>query len=52
MPHQVMQRDPVCGMMVDERKAQFKSDHDGQTFYFCSSGCKTAFDLDPHRYVH
>jgi len=50
--HQVMHRDPVCGMMVDERKAQFKSDHDGQTFYFCSSGCKTSFDKDPHRYVH
>jgi len=47
-----MHRDPVCGMMVDERKAQLKSDHDGRTFYFCSSGCKTAFDKDPHRYVH
>jgi P-type Cu+ transporter len=47
-----MQKDPVCGMMVDERTAQPKSVHDGRTFYFCSSGCKAAFDKDPHRYAH
>jgi P-type Cu+ transporter len=47
-----MQKDPVCGMMVDEKKAQLKSTHDGTTFYFCSTGCKAAFDRDPHRYGH
>jgi Cu+-exporting ATPase len=46
-----MQKDPVCGMMVDERKAKTKSDLDGRTFYFCSAGCKAAFDKDPRRYV-
>ncbi len=45
-----MQRDPVCGMMVDERKIQFKSEHDGRTYYFCSKGCKTAFDGNPLTY--
>jgi len=38
-------------MMVDERKAQ-KSDHDGRTYYFCSAGCKAAFEKEPHRYGH
>jgi len=47
-----MQRDPVCGMMVDEAKTRLKSEHDGRTFYFCSARCKSAFDGDPHRYGH
>jgi YHS domain-containing protein len=47
-----MKRDPVCGMMVDEGKTKLKSEHDGVTFYFCSTGCKSAFDKDPHRYGH
>jgi len=47
-----MQKDPVCGMMVDEKKTLLKSEHEGREFYFCSIGCKTAFDRDPHRYGH
>lgn len=47
-----MQKDPVCGMMVDEKKAQSKSEHEGRTFYFCSANCKGTFDKDPHRYGH
>lgn len=47
-----MQKDPVCGMMVDERKARLKSVHEGSTFYFCSAGCKATFDRDPRRYGH
>jgi len=47
-----MQRDPVCGMMVDERKAKLKSERDGRVFYFCSAGCKAEFDKDPQRYAH
>lgn len=45
-----MQRDPVCGMMVDENRAKFRSEHDGKFFYFCSLGCKSAFDRDPQKY--
>ncbi|HYB06666.1 MAG TPA: YHS domain-containing protein [Nitrososphaerales archaeon] len=45
-----MQRDPVCGMAVDEKKAQLKSEHDGRIFYFCSAGCKNSFDRDPQKY--
>jgi len=39
-------------MMVDEKKVRWKSEHDGREFYFCSAGCKAAFDKDPHRYGH
>ncbi len=47
-----MQKDPVCGMMVDEKKTKFTSSHEGKNFYFCSPACKTAFDKDPHKYGH
>ncbi|MFQ5819626.1 MAG: YHS domain-containing protein [Candidatus Heimdallarchaeota archaeon] len=47
-----MTTDPVCGMTVDENKTEFKSEHMGKTFYFCSSGCKEKFDSDPMKYMH
>ena len=47
-----MQKDPVCGMSVDEKKTKFNSNYEGKNVYFCSSNCKTSFDKDPHRYVH
>jgi YHS domain-containing protein len=47
-----MQKDPICGMMVDEKKAKFTSKHDAKTFYFCSATCKATFDKDPHKYGH
>jgi YHS domain-containing protein len=48
----MMMKDPVCGMMVDETKTQFKSTHDGREFYFCSASCKQTFDKEPHKYGH
>ena len=39
-----MQKDPVCGMMVDEKKAKFTSSREGKTIYFCSATCKASFD--------
>lgn len=42
--------DPICGMMVDEEKTKLKSEHEGETFYFCSTNCKSTFDRDPHKY--
>ena len=44
-------KDPVCGMDVDPRTAQHKSDHQGRTYYFCSPGCKAAFEKEPARYA-
>ena len=46
-----MAKDPVCGMMVDEKTAAGKSDYKGQTYYFCATSCKTKFDADPENYL-
>ncbi len=46
-----MAQDPVCGMQVDEKKAAAKVEHMGKTYYFCSEGCKKAFEKDPHKYM-
>lgn len=47
----MMAKDPVCGMSIDEKTAAGQSTYQGQTYYFCSSGCKKSFDADPAKYV-
>jgi Cu+-exporting ATPase len=47
----IMSRDPVCGMMVDEKTAAGKSEYQGQTIYFCAAICKTRFDENPAKYM-
>jgi len=44
-------RDPVCGMNIDPPTAAGKSEYNGQTYYFCSLGCKKSFDKDPEKYL-
>jgi len=46
-----MVKDPVCGMEVDPKTAANKSVYQGQTYYFCSAGCKKDFDKEPQKYV-
>jgi YHS domain-containing protein len=43
-----MVRDPICGMVVDERETPFHTywEH-ANTFYFCSEHCKIIFDEGP-----
>jgi xanthine dehydrogenase accessory factor len=36
--------DPICGMTVDVATARYRTARNGQTFYFCSAGCKASFD--------
>ncbi len=43
--------DVVCGMDIDPSSAAGKMEYKGQTYYFCSPGCKRAFDKDPEKYV-
>jgi YHS domain-containing protein/uncharacterized membrane protein YraQ (UPF0718 family) len=43
--------DPVCGMSVDTEHAEYRSIQKGETYYFCSAGCKQAFDSDPGQYI-
>ncbi len=45
-----MVKDPVCGMDVDPKTTE-KSDYKGQTYYFCSKGCKATFDKNPEKFV-
>lgn len=44
-------KDPVCGMMIDPNTAAGKTEYKGQTYYFCSPGCKKAFDQEPEKYA-
>ncbi|GAA0243061.1 permease [Halobacterium noricense] len=37
-------QDPVCGMEVNPEEADYSTEHDGQTYYFCSQSCKESFD--------
>ena len=46
-----MDKDLVCGMQVDPKKAAGKSEYQEKTFYFCSAGCKKKFDANPSQYV-
>ena len=43
--------DPVCGMTVDPATASEHTQHGGATYYFCSAGCREAFEKDPARYL-
>ncbi|MBI3176602.1 MAG: YHS domain-containing protein [Chloroflexi bacterium] len=43
--------DPVCHMIVEITTARYKSEYNGQTFYFCAPGCKRTFDKNPQQYI-
>jgi len=36
---------------VEIATAKHMSMRDGQTYYFCSAGCKQSFDEEPGRYL-
>jgi xanthine dehydrogenase accessory factor len=44
-------KDPICGMMVAIGTAKHKSEFQGNSFYFCCSGCKQKFDKQPDKYA-
>lgn len=46
-----MQKDPVCNMNVDEKKAAATSEYKGKTYYFCAKVCKERFDREPEKYL-
>ena len=47
-----MAEDPICGMEVDPATTRWKSEFQGQMFYFCSRECKEQFDADPALYAN
>ena len=46
-----MVKDPVCGMNVDEKNAEFQSQFEGKRYTFCSDECKQKFDEEPEQYA-
>ena len=44
-------QDPVCGMSVRTASARHQAEHAGQTYYFCSAGCRQKFIAEPARYL-
>jgi Cu+-exporting ATPase len=43
--------DPVCGMSVAPETAAGKYDYNGETYYFCSTGCLNKFKQNPQRFL-
>ena len=46
-----MERDPVCGMLVDPRGAAGSREYQGQVYYCCSPACLTKFEQAPQRFI-
>jgi Cu+-exporting ATPase len=49
--HATTVRDPVCGMSVDPTTSRHRFDYHGETYHFCSAGCRTKFSADPQTYL-
>ena len=43
--------DAVCGMTVDADASSHPLEREGVTYYFCSVGCRAAFEKDPAAYL-
>lgn len=46
-----MEKDPVCGMDVDPKRAAATFEYEGKTYFFCAPGCKKAFERAPETYL-
>jgi Cu+-exporting ATPase len=46
-----MEIDPVCKMEVDPQSAEWTTEFNGKTYFFCSPGCKADFEKEPGRYL-
>ncbi|MBR1208082.1 MULTISPECIES: heavy metal translocating P-type ATPase [unclassified Bradyrhizobium] len=43
--------DPVCGMTVDPETSKHRAEFRGETYHFCSAGCRTKFAATPEQYL-
>jgi Ala-tRNA(Pro) deacylase len=43
--------DPVCGRRLEPEHAWGRSEHEEDTYYFCSQHCKMEFDDNPQAYA-
>ena len=44
-------RDPVCGMNVDPATTKHQLEYHGDTYHFCSAGCRSKFEAAPEQYL-
>jgi xanthine dehydrogenase accessory factor len=43
--------DLVCGMTVPADETSRPYQYEGETYYFCAPGCRTAFEREPEKYI-
>ena len=43
--------DPMCGMKLPVGHARDWADHEGVTYYFCSTVCREQFVREPRKYL-
>ena len=43
-------RDPVCGMIIDQGEAKYKKVYGDSVYYFCSPGCERRFEEEAEKY--
>ena len=46
-----MPRDPVCGVILNDKTAKFKISHEGEKIFFCSVKCKKKFKRNRSKFV-
>jgi adenylate cyclase len=42
--------DPICGMRIEADDAAATAEHEGQSYFFCSEGCRDVFLSSPSAY--
>ncbi|MCE5323060.1 YHS domain-containing protein [bacterium] len=45
-----MPKDPVCGQYVSA-DTPYKSEYEGEIYYFCSAVCEEEFDCNSEEYI-
>ena len=45
------EKDPICGMGVDTKNAEYLTEYKDEKYYFCCSGCLEKFESEPAVYV-
>ena len=49
--HKQKEIDPICKMLVDPENAADSYEFNGNIYYFCCSGCKEKFALEPSSFI-
>lgn len=44
-------KDPVCGMRISPKTAAYAKVENGNTYYFCASGCYQKFRASPREFI-